>query len=316
MPHVLLIKKNPMLALELKNLEKTYANGVQALCGINLSVKVGDFFALLGVNGAGKSTTIGLISTLLTKTSGNIFIYGHSIDEEPELIKSYLGIVPQELNLNIFETCEEILLNQAGYYGIWRKQARGIVDHLLEQLGLMDKKNSIARHLSGGMKRRLMIARALVHQPKILILDEPTAGVDIEIRRSMWAFFKRINCEGTTIILTTHYLEEAEHLCKNIAIINQGQIIENTSMKSLLQTLRHQTLIFSLEYPLTELPDLVPLDVQLVDFHTLELRIDDNYSLNDVFAIFSEKGLKIKSMHNKTNRLEELFLELIGHEQQ
>ena len=302
-----------MFALELKNLQKIYANGVEALSGIDLSVKIGDFFALLGVNGAGKSTTIGLISTLLTKTAGDIFIHGYKIDHEPEFTKSFLGIVPQELNLNIFETCEEILLNQAGYYGILRKNAKNRAENLLVQLGLWAKRHTIARHLSGGMKRRLMIARALIHQPKILILDEPTAGVDIEIRRSMWNFFTQINNEGTTIILTTHYLEEAEHLCKNVAIIHHGKIIKNTSIPALLQTLNHQTLIFNTEATIVELPNLDPFAAQVVDTHSFELRLESRWLLNDVFTIFTKQGLKINSMRNKTNRLEELFLELINH---
>lgn len=304
-----------MHALDIKQLSKTYANGVHALKGIDLTIKTGDFFALLGANGAGKSTTIGLITTLLKKTSGHISIHGYDLDKEPEKAKSCLGLVPQEINLNIFETCQQILLNQAGYYGISRKNAMPKVDTLLEQLGLSNKRDTIARHLSGGMKRRLMIARALVHQPKVLILDEPTAGVDIEIRHSMWEFLTRTNQEGTTIILTTHYLEEAEQLCKNIAIIDKGQIIKNTSMKTLLQTYRHQTFIFNTENPITVLPNLSPLQATLIDCNTLEIRIDTSYTLNDIFNTLSKYGINISSMRNKTNRLEELFLDLIknGH---
>lgn len=304
-----------MLALDIKQLSKTYANGVQALKGIDLSIKTGDFFALLGANGAGKSTTIGLITTLLNKTSGSIRIHGYDLDNEPEKAKSCLGLVPQEINLNIFENCEQILLSQAGYYGISRKNALIRAEALLVQLGLWDKRHSIVRHLSGGMKRRLMIARALIHQPKVLILDEPTAGVDIEIRHSMWEFLTRTNAEGTTIILTTHYLEEAEQLCKNIAIIDKGQIIKNTSMKALLQTLRHQTFIFNTETPINILPDLSPLKPTLIDCNTLEVRVDNNLSLNEVFTILSQQGITIHSMRNKTNRLEELFLDIIknGH---
>jgi ABC-2 type transport system ATP-binding protein len=304
-----------MLALDIKQLSKTYANGVQALKGIDLSIKTGDFFALLGANGAGKSTTIGLITTLLNKTSGSISIHGYDLDNEPEKAKSCLGLVPQEINLNIFENCEQILLSQAGYYGISRKNALIRAEALLVQLGLWDKRHSIVRHLSGGMKRRLMIARALIHQPKVLILDEPTAGVDIEIRHSMWEFLTRTNAEGTTIILTTHYLEEAEQLCKNIAIIDKGQIIKNTSMKALLQTLRHQTFIFNTETPINILPDLSPLKPTLIDCNTLEVRVDNNLSLNEVFTILSQQGITIHSMRNKTNRLEELFLDIIknGH---
>ncbi|WP_454786117.1 ABC transporter ATP-binding protein [Legionella sp. WA2024007413] len=304
-----------MHALDIKQLFKTYANGVQALKGIDLTINKGDFFALLGANGAGKSTTIGLITSLLNKTSGSISIHGYDLEKEPAKAKSCLGLVPQEINLNIFENCEQILLNQAGYYGISRKNAQPRVETLLQQLGLWEKRNSITRHLSGGMKRRLMIARALVHQPKVLILDEPTAGVDIEIRHSMWEFLTRTNAEGTTIILTTHYLEEAEQLCKNIAIINEGEIIKNTSMKALLQTLRHQTFIFNTEIRIDTLPDLFPFKPTLVDSTTIELRVDNNLNLNDAFALFTKNGIKIHSMRNKTNRLEELFLDLIknGH---
>ncbi|HHL3492791.1 TPA: ABC transporter ATP-binding protein [Legionella pneumophila] len=300
-----------MHALEIKQLSKTYSNGVEALKGIDLTVNTGDFFALLGANGAGKSTTIGLITSLVNKTSGNIKIYGFDLDTYPEKAKSCLGLVPQEVNLNIFENCEQILLNQAGYYGISRKKALPRAESLLEQLGLWDKRRSIVRHLSGGMKRRLMIARALIHQPKLLILDEPTAGVDIEIRHSMWDFLTRTNAEGTTIILTTHYLEEAEQLCKNIAIIDKGQIIKNTSMKALLQTLRHQTFIFNTENPIDYLPDIHPFNVTPIDATTFELRVDNNFSLNEVFAVLTNQGIKIHSMRNKTNRLEELFMDLI-----
>lgn len=304
-----------MKALEITNLSKTYTNGVQALKGIDLNVQAGDFFALLGANGAGKSTTIGLITTLLNKTQGNIKIHGYDLETQTEQAKSCLGLVPQEINLNIFETCEQILLNQAGYYGISRKLAKNRTDYLLEQLGLWDKRFSMARHLSGGMKRRLMIARALVHQPKVLILDEPTAGVDVEIRRSMWEFLTRTNNEGTTIILTTHYLEEAEQLCKNIAIIDKGQIIQNTSMKALLNTLRHQTIIFNTEEALESLPDLSPCQATLLEPCSFELRFDKDISLNEVFDIISAHKIKVISMRNKTNRLEELFLDLIknGH---
>ncbi len=303
-----------MHALEINQLRKTYANGIEALKGIDLTVKTGDFFALLGANGAGKSTTIGLITTLLTKTSGNIRINGHDLDQEPALAKSYLGLVPQEINLSIFETCEQILLSQAGYYGISRKQAIPVAASLLQELGLWEKRQTIVRHLSGGMKRRLMIARALIHQPKVLILDEPTAGVDIEVRRGMWDFLTHANQQGTTIILTTHYLEEAEQLCKNIAIIDKGQIIEHTSMKKLLQNLHHQTFVFNTIEPIDTLPSLDPLVAIKIDPNTFELRIDNQQNLNDVFAIFNQHGLRIHSMRNKTNRLEELFMDLIHHD--
>lgn len=307
--------RQSMLALDIKQLSKTYANGVQALKGIDLSVKTGDFFALLGANGAGKSTTIGLISTLIRKTAGDIAINGFNLDHETEQAKASLGLVPQEINLNIFETCEQILISQAGYYGICRKVAKPRAEALLAQLGLWEKRQAIVRHLSGGMKRRLMIARALIHQPKVLILDEPTAGVDIEIRRSMWDFLTRTNAEGTTIILTTHYLEEAEQLCKNIAIIDKGRIIKHTSMKSLLHTLRHQTFILSTEQPLTHCPDLSPFSAHLIDSNTLEVRIENEHSLNEVFTLLTQQGIGVHSMRNKTNRLEELFLDLIknGH---
>lgn len=300
-----------MHALDITQLSKTYTNGVEALKGIDLKVNEGDFFALLGANGAGKSTTIGLITTLINKTSGNIKIQGYDLDKQPEKAKSCLGLVPQEVNLNIFEDCIQILLNQAGYYGISRKQALHRAESLLEQLGLWDKKDSIARHLSGGMKRRLMIARALIHQPRVLILDEPTAGVDIEIRRTMWEFLTRTNAEGTTIILTTHYLEEAEQLCKNIAIIDKGKIIKDTSMKKLLNSLHHQTFIFNTEQRLTVLPDLAPFKTVLIDPYTFELRMDNDLPLNEVFALLSTHNIKIQSMRNKTNRLEELFMDLI-----
>ena len=303
-----------MYALEIQQLRKIYANGVEALKGIDLKVKTGDFFALLGANGAGKSTTIGLITTLLTKTSGSIHINGYDLDKQPERAKSYLGLVPQEINLNIFETCEQTLFNQAGYYGLSRKQAKSYSESLLSQLGLWEKRHSIVRHLSGGMKRRLMIARALVHQPKVLILDEPTAGVDIEIRRSMWDFLARTNAQGTTIILTTHYLEEAEQLCKNIAIIDKGLIVENTSMKTLLQSLRYQTFVFNTVDPIDVLPSLDPLIGVKVDANTFELRIDNQLTLNEVFAMLDKQGIHVHSMRNKTNRLEELFMDLIHHD--
>jgi ABC-2 type transport system ATP-binding protein len=304
-----------MLALEIKQLSKTYANGVHAVNNIDLSINTGDFFALLGANGAGKSTTIGLVTSLINKTSGSIKIYGHDLVTEPEQAKSCLGLVPQEINLNIFENPKQILLNQAGYYGITRKEAHPRAELLLNQLGLWEKRDSMVRQLSGGMKRRLMIARALIHQPKVLILDEPTAGVDIEIRHSMWEFLTRTNAEGTTIILTTHYLEEAEQLCKSIAIIDKGKIIKNTLMKTLLQTLRHQTFIINTEMPLELLPDLHPFVAKLIDANSFELRVENDFTLNEVFSVLTQQGIQVDSMRNKTNRLEELFLDLIknGH---
>ena len=303
-----------MNALEIKQLRKTYANGIEALKGIDLTVKQGDFFALLGANGAGKSTTIGLITTLLNKTSGSILVNGHDLDREPNLAKSCLGLVPQEVNLNIFETCEQVLINQAGYYGLSRSSARPQVEKLIKQLGLFEKRLSMVRHLSGGMKRRLMIARALIHQPAVLILDEPTAGVDVEIRRSMWEFLARTNAEGTTIILTTHYLEEAEQLCKNIAIIDKGAIVENTSMKKLLQSLQYQTFVFNTMDPIDILPPLDPLVALKIDSNTFEVRIENHQTLNDVFALLIKHNIRVHSMRNKTNRLEELFMDLITHD--
>ena len=303
-----------MHALDIRQLRKTYANGVEALKGIDLSVKQGDFFALLGANGAGKSTTIGLITTLLTKTSGSIRINGYDLDTQAQKAKSCLGLVPQEFNLNVFETCLGILLNQAGYYGLSRKQALPRALSLLQQLGLLEKQHAIVRHLSGGMKRRLMIARALVHEPNVLILDEPTAGVDIEIRRSMWDFLEQTNQQGTTIILTTHYLEEAEQLCKNIAIIDQGLILENTSMKSLLQSLHHQTFLFNTFDPIDTLPELTPFIAIKLDANTFELRVDNQYTLNDVFSVFNQHNIRIHSLRNKTNRLEELFMDIINRD--
>lgn len=303
-----------MNALEIHQLRKTYDNGVEALKGIDLTVKTGDFFALLGANGAGKSTTIGAITTLLNKTSGRILIHGFDLDQRPQSAKACLGLVPQELNLNIFETCTNILINQAGFYGIDHRQAKIEADRLLKQLGIFDKRDTIVRHLSGGMKRRLMIARALIHRPKILILDEPTAGVDIEIRRNIWDFLSKANLEGTTIILTTHYLEEAEQLCKNIAIIDGGHIVEHTSVQALLKTLSHQTFVFNTLDPIDTLPDLEPLEGLKIDANTFELRIENRFTLNEVFNILNHKGLRIHSMRNKTNRLEELFLDLIHHD--
>lgn len=303
-----------MHALEIRQLRKTYDNGVDALKGIDLTVESGDFFALLGANGAGKSTTIGLITTLLTKTSGTIRVEGYDLDSEPERVKTCLGLVPQEFNLNIFENCEQILLTQAGYYGISRSSVRDRVDGLLNQLGLWDKRKAIVRHLSGGMKRRLMIARALVHQPKVLILDEPTAGVDIEIRRSMWDFLTKTNAEGTTIILTTHYLEEAEQLCKNIAIIDKGEIVKNTSMKNLLGTLKHQTFVLTTDNTLDDPLHIPPFTGTRIDANTFEMRVDNQVTLNDVFVTLNQHNIQVHSLRNKTNRLEELFMDLINHD--
>ncbi|MCC5792402.1 MAG: ABC transporter ATP-binding protein [Legionellaceae bacterium] len=303
-----------MYALEIQNLRKTYPNGIEALKGISLNVERGDFFALLGANGAGKSTTIGLITTLLHKTSGTIHIEGYCLDRQSQKAKACVGLVPQEVNLSIFDECEQVLLNQAGYYGIPRQEAKKRADRLLSQLGLEDKRHSPVRQLSGGMKRRLMIARGLIHQPKVLILDEPTAGVDIEVRRSMWNFLQETNARGTTIILTTHYLEEAENLCKNIAIISGGKLVENTSMHALLQTLHQQSFVFNTETAIGELPDLSPFYAKMLDSNSFELRFDRQYALNDIFTLLDQKGLRIHSMRNKSNRLEALFLDRIKHD--
>jgi ABC-2 type transport system ATP-binding protein len=302
-------------ALEIRSLQKTYANGVEALKGIDLHVAAGDFFALLGPNGAGKSTTIGIVSTLVTKTGGTVRIFGHDLDRETFEAKSLIGIVPQEINFHQFERPFEIVVNQAGYYGIRRRLARERAEKYLSQLGLWDKRNEQARTLSGGFKRRLMIARALVHEPRILILDEPTAGVDVELRRSMWNFLLEINRNGTTIVLTTHYLEEAENLCRQIAIIDHGQIIENTTMKRLLGKLHTETFVLDLDAPCTALPECPPFVMRLVDPTTIEVDLDKSQDLNTVFALLSQCGVRVHSMRNKSNRLEELFLRLVGDQQ-
>jgi ABC-2 type transport system ATP-binding protein len=301
-----------MKALSFRQLTKTYKNGVQALKGIDLDVEEGDFFALLGPNGAGKTTAIGIVTSLVTKTSGKVEVFGHDLDSQLETVKSCIGVVPQELNFNQFETVTTILLNQAGFYGIPRSVARERMEKYLHALQLSDKRNAISRSLSGGMKRRLMIARALLHEPKLLILDEPTAGVDIEVRRSMWEFIKKINEAGTTIILTTHYLEEAENLCRNVAIINRGQIIENASMATVLRKLNSEVFVFNLRTPISSAPTLAGHRVELTDDHTLEIEVSKNQSLNDIFVALSGQGMEVLSMRNKTNRLEEMFVRLIG----
>lgn len=302
-------------ALEISDLHKTYKNGVHALCGISLEVKQGDFFALLGPNGAGKSTAIGIISSLVNKTRGKVKIFGHDLDHELETAKSFIGLVPQEFNFNQFEPSIEIVVNQAGYYGINRKVAYQRAEKYLKQLGLWEKRHVIGRELSGGMKRRLMIARALVHEPRILILDEPTAGVDIEIRRSMWTFLKKINEQGTTIILTTHYLEEAESLCKNIAIISDGVVIENTGMKTLLAKLHIETFVLNseehLQGKLDGWSDEQGCNVKLIDDSTFEVEISKKYSLNNLFAELDKRKINISSLRSKSNRLEELFVHLV-----
>lgn len=297
-------------ALEIVGLEKTYSNGVQAVKRIDLTVEKGDFFALLGANGAGKSTTIGVISSLVNKTNGTVKVFGHDIDTDLGKAKTNLGLVPQEFNFSQFETLNQILVNQAGYYGVTRAEAHKRADELLAQLGLADKKDKQARTLSGGMKRRLMIARALMHKPQLLILDEPTAGVDIELRRSMWEFLKEINQQGVTIILTTHYLEEAEMLCKNIAIIDKGQIIENTNMKSLLAKLDKETFILDLKQP-TSAFSLDGYTTREIDDHTIEVDVEKSQGLNGVFDALSTSGNTVLSMRNKANRLEELFVAIV-----
>jgi ABC-2 type transport system ATP-binding protein len=300
-----------MYALSIRGLTKTYKNGVQALKGVDLDVETGDFFALLGPNGAGKTTLIGVLTSLVNKTAGSVSVFGHDLDRELEAAKACIGVVPQEINFNQFETPETILVNQAGFYGIERPLARQRAAKYLELLQLTDKRNKMARGLSGGMKRRLMIARALVHEPRLLILDEPTAGVDIEIRRSMWDFLREINSRGTTIILTTHYLEEAETLCRNIAIINHGLIAERDRMSSLLRKLHTETFVLNLREALAAVPAVPGYAFELVDEHTLEVEVSKEQSLNEVFARLSALGIGVLSMRNKVNRLEELFMSLV-----
>ncbi|HYQ71095.1 MAG TPA: ABC transporter ATP-binding protein [Gammaproteobacteria bacterium] len=298
-------------ALSVRNLRKTYKGGHEALKGISLDVTEGDFFALLGPNGAGKTTLIGIVASLVNKSGGSVSIFGHDLDHEPASAKACIGLVPQEFNFNMFEPVVEVVANQAGYYGIERREAFARAEIYLKHLDLWDKRRIMARNLSGGMKRRLMIARALVHHPKLLILDEPTAGVDIEIRRSMWQFLRQINESGTTIILTTHYLEEAESLCRNIAIIDEGELIENTTTRQLLNTLHMETFVLDLEAPLSELPDLDGQKLNMIDEQTLEAEIFRGDSLNELFAGLSSRGIRVTSMRNKTNRLEELFMSLV-----
>jgi ABC-2 type transport system ATP-binding protein len=300
-----------MHALEIHNLVKTYGSGICALDGVDLTVEQGEFFALLGPNGAGKSTTIGIISSLVNKTSGRVSVFGHDIDKEFSLAKSKIGLVPQELNFSQFESVSEIVLNQAGYYGIPRREAYKSSQKCLEQLGLWERRDQRSRDLSGGMKRRLMIARALVHEPKLLILDEPTAGVDIELRRSMWTFLKQLNDSGTTIILTTHYLEEAEHLCRNIAIIDRGKIVENTSMKNLLKQLHAEVFILDLTQPIDAVPSDSEFSFCLKDSTTLEVSVLAGQSINALFQYLSGCSIVVSSMRGKANRLEELFVKMV-----
>ena len=298
-------------ALKISNLKKTYDNDFQALKGIDIEVKKGDFYALLGANGAGKSTAIGIICSLVNKTEGDVEVFGYNIDKNREEVQEHIGLVPQEFNFNIWEPIIEIILNQAGYYGIDRTTALHRAEELLKHLDLWDKRNEQAQNLSGGMKRRLMIARALIHNPRLLILDEPTAGVDIEIRRSMWEFLKKLNQAGTTIILTTHYLEEAESMCNNIAIINKGEVIESTSMKELLSRLQVETFVLDLKEPLEKLPEDCVLNIRLRDPSTIEVELDKSRSLNYMFENLSKHNIRAMSMRNKTNRLEELFIKLV-----
>ncbi|AGH82114.1 ABC transporter ATP-binding protein [Psychromonas sp. CNPT3] len=302
-----------MYAIDLNNIKKVYKGGVEALKGLSLQVEEGDFYALLGPNGAGKSTTIGIIASLVNKSSGTVSVFGYDLDSQLELAKSQIGLVPQEFNFNPFEPPIQILVNQAGYYGIKRKEALLRAQKYLKQLGLWDKRNQPARELSGGMKRRLMIARALMHEPRLLILDEPTAGVDIEVRRTMWAFLQELNSNGVTIILTTHYLEEAEMLCRNIGIIDNGHLVENTSMKALLSRLDSETFILDVDPPLY-LPSSERFKITQLDEITLELELSKDLSLNKVFEELTAQGIRVNSLRNKSNRLEELFIELLKKE--
>ncbi len=300
-----------MLALEISNLRKTYASGLEALKGIDLEVEEGDFFALLGPNGAGKSTCIGIISGLVNKSSGTVRIFGHSIDDDFLAARRLLGSVPQEFNFNQFEPVEEIVINQGGYYGVPTRIARDKTERYLKQLGLWQHRREQARRLSGGMKRRLMIARALIHEPRLLILDEPTAGVDIELRRSMWDFLEQINERGTTIILTTHYLEEAESMCRNVAIIDEGSIIQHGSMRALLRQLNSETFVLYLREPIEQLPRLDGFDnIELLDPQSIEVEVPDRLSINDLIRELEGRRIVVERMRNKVNRLEELFVKM------
>ncbi len=301
-----------MNALSIKNLKKTYGNSVTALKGVSFDVKAGDFFALLGPNGAGKSTAIGIITCLVTKTSGSVEIFDHSIDGESHISKTFVGLVPQEFNFSVFEKVIDIVVNQAGYYGIPRKIALERAEKQLKRLDLWHKRNSVSRALSGGMKRKLMITRALIHQPKLLILDEPTAGVDVETRREMWDFMKELNASGTTIILTTHYLEEAERLCKHIAIIDEGKIIENSSTKKLLMKLESETFILFVSRPEGEMKQIEGYEVAEMDRSSLKVELARGQEMTDLVIKLNDQGIKVMSVRNKSNKLEELFLTLVG----
>ena len=298
-------------ALAVRGLTKTYRGGLQALKGVDLTVEEGDFFALLGPNGAGKSTLIGIVTSLVNKTAGTVEVLGHDLDREPELVKASLGMVPQEFNFNLFLPVIEVVLNQAGYYGIPRRVAKERAERYLRQLDLWDRRDTEMRRLSGGLKRRLMIARALIHEPRLLILDEPTAGVDIEIRRSMWEFLRQLNRAGTTIILTTHYLEEAESLCREIAIINRGEITERVEMGAMLARLRTETFVLNLKGRIAELPQLGGFVLQHLDDGTLEVEVTREHTINGLFEALSRNGIEVLSLRNKENRLERLFLDML-----
>jgi len=300
-----------MNALSLRNLRKIYNNGLEALKGIDLDVEVGDFFALLGPNGAGKSTVIGIVSSLINATAGSVSVFGHDLKTDRNNAKSCIGLVPQEINFNQFDTVKNILLNQAGYYGTPKKLALQRTEHCLKQMDLWDKRNTVSRRLSGGMKRRVMIARAMVHNPRLLILDEPTAGVDIEIRRSMWQMMRDVNQQGTTIILTTHYLEEAESLCRNIAIIDQGRIVEHSDMASLLARLNVDHFVLDLSEPVASAPVIDGIHIERISDKTLDVAVPKKTGLNQLFNQLTAHNIKVASMKNKSNRLEQLFLDLI-----
>lgn len=305
-----------MQALEISDLRKVYANGVEALRGIDLNVDAGDFFALLGPNGAGKTTAIGILTSLVHKTSGTVRVFGNDLDRERNLVKSHIGVVPQEVNLNMFERAFDTLVNQAGYYGVPLHTARRRAEKYLRALHLWDRRKEVSRALSGGMKRRLMIARALVNEPRLLILDEPTAGVDIEIRRSMWELFQEVNAAGTTIILTTHYLEEAESLCRNIAIIDEGRIIEHDSMARVIRKLQIEVFVLNLSQSLSEVPQLPGFAARLRNATELEVEIEKGQTINSLFQTLSERGIEVESMRTKSNRLEELFIRLVEDKKQ
>lgn len=298
-------------ALSIRGLKKTYDNGFEALKGIDLDVEQGDFFALLGPNGAGKSTTLGIVATLVNKSAGSVSVFGHDVDTDAVAAKKMMGVVPQEFNFNQFEKVRDIVVTQGGYYGMAAADARDRADHYLQALGLWEKRDTVSRMLSGGMKRRLMIARALIHQPQLLILDEPTAGVDIEMRRSMWEFLQQINAAGTTIILTTHYLEEAESLCRNIAIIDRGEIRANTSKRELLRQLNRETFVLDLAQSLQAVPVLNGYKAELENDHSLVVEVEQKQGINGIFAQLQQQGIEVASMRNKTNRLEELFVRLV-----